>query len=195
MCETAPVKTIFYLRTLSFALALCGGAIAADGAPERKQAAAERGYRVIDWKDLVPADYRPEQVIQKYMRRGEKLKDFDPEAQELFEQLRRELEMAPVVESLNNTMVKLSGFLVALDAQGQGVSEFLLVPYYGACIHVPPPPSNQIVLVRTGAKPYRFKQLFETVQVTGRLKTEFRQHKLAWANYVIDATNVEHVSK
>jgi len=87
--------------------------------------------------------------------------------------------------------VKLSGFLVTLEGDGKAVSEFLLVPFFGACIHVPPPPSNQIVLVRTGARPFKIRQSFEQVSVTGRLRTERARNELASASYVIEATQVE----
>jgi uncharacterized protein len=93
------------------------------------------------------------------------------------------------VTALNNKMVKLSGFLVTLEGDGKSVSEFLLVPFFGACIHVPPPPSNQIVLVRT--KPFKVKEVFQTVAVTGRLRTEVARNDLASASYVLEATHVE----
>ena len=54
-----------------------------------------------------------------------------------------------VVASLNGRRVRLSGYVVPLKHKGRRVSEFLLVPYVGACIHVPPPPQNQIVYVTT----------------------------------------------
>jgi len=96
-----------------------------------------------------------------------------------------------LVEALNKRTVKLSGFLVTLEGDGKAVSEFLLVPFFGACIHVPPPPSNQIVLVRTGGKPVKAARLFDMVSVTGRLQTVRTQNALASAAYVIDATLVE----
>jgi hypothetical protein len=117
------------------------------------------------------------------------MKDNDPRAERLAEGLRKAWETAPVVEALNNQVVKLSGFLVTLEGDGKAVSEFLLVPFFGACIHVPPPPSNQMVLVRT--KPFQIKHLFETVAVTGRLRTERAPNDLATASYVIEATRVD----
>jgi hypothetical protein len=78
---------------------------------------------------------------------------------------------------------------VTLEGDGKAVSEFLLVPFFGACIHVPPPPSNQMVLVRT--KPFQVKHLFETVAVIGRLRTERARNDVATASYVIEATHVE----
>jgi uncharacterized protein len=147
--------------------------------------------QTIDWKQLVPPGYDPGELVMKYNREVAHLKDDDPRAQQLAEGLRRAWESAPVVESLNNRMVKLAGFLVSLEGDGKSVSEFLLVPYFGACIHVPPPPSNQIVLVRTGRTPYKVGALFQRVAVTGRLRTEAARNQLASASYVIEATTVE----
>lgn len=80
-----------------------------------------------------------------------------------------------------------------LEDDGKTVSEFLLVPYFGACIHVPPPPSNQIVLVRTGGKPVRANQLWDMVWVTGQLKTERAKNDVASASYILEATQVEAI--
>ena len=51
-------------------------------------------------------------------------------------------------EALNGAYVKLPGFIVPLEIASEGVSDFILVPYLGACIHVPPPPPNQLVFVK-----------------------------------------------
>jgi hypothetical protein len=139
----------------------------------------------------VPPGYDPSQLVRKYYDDVAKLKDDDPRAEQLAEALRRAWESAPVVASLDNKTVKLSGFLVSLEGDGKAVSEFLLVPYFGACIHVPPPPSNQIVLVRTRARPYKISHSFERVSVTGRLRTEQARNDLASASYVIEAARVE----
>jgi hypothetical protein len=153
--------------------------------------AAATDVVTIDWKDLVPPGYDPDQLLRQYTKDVARLKDNDPRAEKLAEALRKAWENAPVVASLNNKTVRLSGFLVALDGDGKTVSEFLLVPFFGACIHVPPPPSNQIVLVRTGTKPFKAKEMFQTVMVTGRLRTEATRNDMANASYVIDASKVE----
>ena len=64
--------------------------------------------------------------------------------------------------------VRLPGYLLPLEITGKKVTEFLLVPWVGACIHTPPPPPNQIVHVRLD-KPYEMGGLFAPVWVTGRL--------------------------
>ena len=73
-----------------------------------------------------------------------------------------------VVEALNGQQVRIPGYFLPLELSDTKVTEFLLVPYIGACIHVPPPPPNQIVHVRTlQKKGYSSKSLYEPVWVTG----------------------------
>jgi uncharacterized protein len=159
--------------------------------PARDVRAVTASVQVIEWKDLVPSGYDPSELMKKYNTEVSQLKDNDPRAERLAENLRKTWEDAPVVGALNNKTVKLAGFLVTLEGDGKAVSEFLLVPYFGACLHVPPPPSNQIVLVRTGTRPFKVDRMFQTVWVTGRLRTERARNALASASYVIDATHVE----
>jgi hypothetical protein len=71
---------------------------------------------------------------------------------------------------LNGALISLSGFVLPLEYKERKVTEFLLVPWVGACIHTPPPPSNQIVHVKP-AKPFTTKGLFEAVTVTGVIQT------------------------
>jgi len=70
--------------------------------------------------------------------------------------------------SLNGKLVRMPGYLFPVEFQGNRVTEFLLVPWVGACIHTPPPPPNQIVYVKAD-KPYEIKRTFDAVWVTGRM--------------------------
>jgi len=71
---------------------------------------------------------------------------------------------------LNGQNVRLPGYLLPLEFSGKRVSEFLLVPWVGACIHTPPPPPNQIVHVKP-AKPVEMGGMFAPVWVTGQMTT------------------------
>ena len=57
-------------------------------------------------------------------------------------------EMSTALASVVERGVKVPGFMVPLEDWAGEVSEFLLVPYVGACVHTPPPPPNQLVYVR-----------------------------------------------
>jgi hypothetical protein len=77
---------------------------------------------------------------------------------------------AEVNTSLDGKLVRIPGYVLPLEFDGAHVGEFLLVPFVGACIHVPAPPRNQMVFVRL-AQSYAAKALFEPVWVTGHLRT------------------------
>jgi len=95
-----------------------------------------------------------------------------------------------VVAELNGKRVKIGGYVVPLDFEQTTVKEFLLVPFVGACIHVPPPPANQIVYVKA-EKGFEIGDAFDPVTVTGTMKTETAFTGLADAGYSIDAESVE----
>jgi uncharacterized protein len=81
-------------------------------------------------------------------------------------EVRRRKEL--VNTSLDGQTVRLAGYLLPLEFSDEGVTDFLLVPYVGACIHVPPPPTNQIVFVRL-VKKFKVQEVFTPVWVTGKL--------------------------
>lgn len=77
-------------------------------------------------------------------------------------------------QELDGLLVKLPGYALPLEMENVGVTEFLLVPYIGACIHVPPPPPNQMVLVKL-SEPFVFNGLFEPVWASGTLEARVNQ--------------------
>jgi hypothetical protein len=93
--------------------------------------------------------------------------------------------------ALNKTSVKIPGFVVPLDILPTGlVREFFLVPYYGACIHVPPPPPNQIVYVKM-ARPIKVASMYDAVWITGTLRTEKKMSRFGAAAYTLDGQRME----
>ena len=86
----------------------------------------------------------------------------------------------------NGRTVRLSGFIIPLDFKGTGVTAFMLVPYVGACIHVPAPPANQLVLVTT-ERPFESDGLFAPVTVTGMFGTASMSTQLAEVGYALSA--------
>ncbi len=96
---------------------------------------------------------------------------------------------APVNPKLEDQAVRLPGYVVPLDDATTGLKEFLLVPYFGACIHTPPPPANQIVHVvpRSAAK---FRSM-DTVWVSGTLKAVKSDTAMGASGYRLDAVIVE----
>lgn len=89
----------------------------------------------------------------------------------------------------NGKLVRLPGFIVPIDYHGVGVTAFLLVPFVGACVHVPPPPANQLVFVTT-KEPYESEGLYEPVSVVGMFSTVSTRTQLAESGYVLSAENI-----
>jgi hypothetical protein len=85
---------------------------------------------------------------------------------------------------LDQKDVKISGFVLPLQFNGTKVTQFLLVPFVGACIHVPPPPANQLVLVEV-PQGYATSGLWEPVAVTGTLSVSGISTELAQVGYAL----------
>ena len=96
-----------------------------------------------------------------------------------FRKLEKEIERRNKIMNtqLDNKLVRIPGYALPLEHQGTAVLELLLVPYVGACIHVPPPPVNQTVYVRL-SKAHTFNDLYEPVWITGRITIMATSQKL-----------------
>ncbi len=135
----------------------------------------------LDWSDLVPDTSDPFQVpdiARGVVGHGQ---ISTPQTQSSIDD---------VTTKYNGKIVRLPGYVVPLDYTGVGVTSLLLVPYVGACIHVPPPPPNQLVFVTTD-QPYEFAGLFEAVWVTGVLNAGVSSTELAEVGYSIANGEVE----
>ncbi|MER8825532.1 DUF3299 domain-containing protein [Mesorhizobium sp. M0938] len=87
--------------------------------------------------------------------------------------------------NLRDKTIQLAGYALPVDREGDLVYQFLLVPWTGACSHMPTPPPNQIVLV-TPASPYRMSQAYQAVSVTGALKPGMEKSQL----FILDGASV-----
>ncbi len=83
---------------------------------------------------------------------------------------KRQAQENAVVKELDGVLIRMPGYVLPVEFDGQNVIEFFLVPYVGACIHVPPPPPNQMVHVQTD-NPIEVRGLYDPVWVTGTMST------------------------
>ncbi|MGZ2255930.1 DUF3299 domain-containing protein [Roseobacter sp. A03A-229] len=93
-------------------------------------------------------------------------------------------------EALNGAYIRMPGYIIPMEFGAEGVSAFLLVPYVGACIHVPPPPPNQLVFVNTET-PWPSNQLWDAVWVTGTMRTHLQATDIADTGYALAASDIE----
>lgn len=158
-------------------------ASATDKTADAKPAAQAEEKKEFSWDDLIPADYQPDAMFAQLDVNS--LQDGDPKAQEAMDKLRALWKEAPVVKTLEGRKIRLGGFAVPLDGDGKITTEFLLVPYYGACIHVPPPPANQAILITLDKPQSIIKQPFDAIWVEGVIHIEKFSNDLADAGYAI----------
>jgi hypothetical protein len=83
----------------------------------------------------------------------------------------------------------MPGYIIPLQYDSTGTTEFILVPYIGACIHVPPPPANQLILVTT-EEPWQTSGLWEAIWVTGTLRTQLQSTELADIGYALTSEEI-----
>lgn len=145
------------------------------------------GFTTITWDALVPKDWDPSAMFKDA---PPSLQDNDPRAQEMLAKLREAWANAPVNAGMAGRAVRLPGYLVPLEMAEGRISEFLLVPYFGACIHTPPPPANQIVHVLPKSPVKKLKTM-DAVWVRGTLQVERTDSAMGTSGYRMEAVSVE----
>jgi ZIP family zinc transporter len=146
-------------------------------------------YREIRWEYLLPADWDAKTAFAQLDL--DALTDDDPVAQQALQDYLEQGENAPVNPALEGERVRLRGFVVPLEWENATeIREFLLVPYFGACIHVPPPPPNQTVSVRL-EHPRKDIRSMDVLRVYGVMRLEQRSSNMGASGYRLDADRLE----
>lgn len=183
-----PGRRVLLRLAILLAVSACGGGGALQD---------PTGFQTLEWTDLLPPDdldalLSPPDWIDGIAEGSLEdsleldLESLDPAARRYFEALRS----SRVIVELEGRAVRVAGFVVPLELDAENrVVEFFLVPWFGACLHLPPPPPNQLILVRSdrGVPPGHPE---EPVWVEGILGTEVTDHELGRAAYVLAATRV-----
>jgi uncharacterized protein len=107
-------------------------------------------YEEILWETLLPEGWSVDKELESLNMN--ELEDNDPKAREVMKKIREMWNQAPTNPKLDNKRVRIPGFVVPLDGEREKTRDFLLVPYFGACIHAPAPPANQIIHMVVKAK-------------------------------------------
>lgn len=150
---------------------------------------ARAGFETTDWHALLPKDWDAGQDLKSLGLAM--LGDDDPRSRAALQRLKESWGRVPVVQGLNGRRIRISGFVVPLDKEGAiRTREFLLVPYFGACIHTPPPPPNQVIHVKLVA-PAEGLRMMDAVWVGGTLRTELAETDLGRSGYLLEAEFVE----
>lgn len=90
-----------------------------------------------------------------------------------------------IVPEMDGQAIRIPGFIVPLEFDDeQTITQFFLVPFFGACIHVPPPPPNQIIFVNY-PKGLKLEALYDPFWVSGIVRTSLVENEVATAAYRI----------
>jgi len=146
------------------------------------------GVRDATWEELIPADWDPFKNFRN-IDLG-RIKDGDEKAYELMQKLRDIYDRAPTNPKVEGHRVRLPGYIVPLEEVRGEIKEFLLVPYFGACIHTPPPPANQIIHVRL-ARPVKGLRTMDAVWASGALTSFVSNTSMGVSGYRMEALHVE----
>jgi hypothetical protein len=176
------MKTLSRIAAAILVLLTAWEAHAADAPTSSVPATGTAAIRKIEWDELLPKEERdnfnsePPAPVHDYLGGGSAALQSGSFSVNL---------------ALNGVAVKIPGFVVPLDVSADGtVKEFFLVPYFGACIHVPPPPPNQIVYVKL-PRSMKVDSLYDPQWVTGRLRVETKNSRFGAAAYTLEGDKVE----
>lgn len=100
-------------------------------------------------------------------------------------------EMPDELKKLDGQVVRMPGFVVPLEDYVESASEFLLVPYYGACVHVPPPPPNQMVYVEMKDRREAQFGWWEPIWLEGTLRINTVESPYGVVGFTIEGVKVE----
>lgn len=156
-------------------------------APSQPGQATSR-FRKVTWDDLLPAGWDPSKAFEGVDL--SQLDDADPRAEAALEKMRAMWNEAPTNPAIDGQAIRIPGFMVPLEFGQKEVKEFLLVPYFGACIHVPPPPANQIIHV-LAARPYTTNSYMDAVWVEGTIEQATSDTDMGGSGYRMRAEGVE----
>ncbi len=168
----------------------------ADSKPETRV----DGYRVIEWTDLMPKEdldalLNPPEYISE-VEDGSLADQITSQMKMVMDSTEEDryqqaLSSTKIIPAFDQQKVRLPGFIVPLEFNDAMVAtEFFLVPYFGACLHMPPPPPNQIIYVKY-PEGVMLESLERPVWVSGILSTEQEINDIAHSAYSMNAKATE----
>ena len=160
-------------------------------------------FETIEWPDLMPPEILaillnpPEYIAEIEDGSAEdqissQIKSSVDQSEE--DAYQQALVSTDVNEDLDGAMIRIPGFVVPLEFdEEQTISQFFLVPYFGACLHMPPPPPNQIILVNA-PKGIQMSALYDPFWIEGQLSTSFQENDMATSAYAMQLQRIEPYS-
>lgn len=161
-------------------------------------------YQRIEWADLIPKEdldalTNPPEALSN-IEDGSEDDSLDGQlrnaagataSQDAYSQALVSTKIRP---ELNGRNIRIPGFIVPLEFDdNETITSFFLVPFFGACIHVPPPPPNQVVYAEI-EKGTKMESIYKAFWISGKISTTLVENDTATAAYSIDVSNIEPYS-
>ena len=149
-------------------------------------------YEEIDWVALMPED-----DLSALLNRPEFLNDIadgsaadsvdDFASKQLEDEQAQRYQQAlvstRVIDGFNGKAIRIPGFVVPLEQnEEQKATAFFVVPYFGACLHMPPPPPNQILYVEY-KEGIEVENLYDPYWFEGTIKIDNHESALGTSAY------------
>ncbi len=144
----------------------------------------------LEWADLLPPG-EDERIAAMYQQQLSSLFGAGPIAEGSADDVATQIGTFNTVGALDGHKVRIPGYIVPFEfGKDAKIKEFLLVPYFGACLHAPPPPPNQTIYVTTD-KPMKLKDLAQAVWAEGYISTQNTYNDLGNTAYTLKLTKQE----
>ncbi len=158
---------------------------------EKEKSLDEKSYRELAWTELAPDTEAEDKIIAKYQPLIDKIPEGGKGAKPIYDKMIAEFNALPANPKLDGEKIKIPGYITVLEQNKGLISEFLLVPYYGACIHVPPPPLNNTLLIKLNKdQRLHLDDVYSPVWVKGVIHVKNTKTDLATAGYLIENAEV-----
>ena len=197
------MKAIVMACLWMLSITVAGANAAADSADAVLNDTDNLVFETIEWPDLMPPEVLaillnpPEYIAEIEDGSAEdqissQMKSAVNQSEE--DAYQQALVSADVNENLDGALIRIPGFVVPLEFdEEQTISQFFLVPYFGACLHMPPPPPNQIILVNA-PKGIQMSALYDPFWIEGQLSTSFQENDMATSAYAMQLQRIEPYS-
>ena len=160
---------------------------------------ASPSFKQIEWNDLIPKEdldvlMNPPSYIDDLEENAtdDEIADMlnDAVNSAANDRYQQALVSTNIIQQLNAQTIRIPGFVVPVEFDEESITEFFLVPYFGACIHSPPPPPNQIIYVHA-PQGLKLDTLYDPFWISGTLSTKLIENYMATAAYSLKMASYE----
>jgi hypothetical protein len=147
----------------------------------------EPSYEIASWNRLIDPAFEQEKVVAFYKEKVKDVREGSQEEAVIYEQLQEALKEAGSNKEIDTKKVKLKGYIVPVDTEGEKVNKFLFFPNQAACIHVPASPMNQTIYVTAlKDKGVLMEDAYEQIIVYGTIDLQISKIAEGTASYVVN---------